>query len=106
MAELNAAYDKVRTVDRARSTTASSAPGGGGIAFKDGACTGRGGQAVRSEHAGRPLDFGRYEGLTVTQIARRDMDYLRWLSRHASGARFRAEIEAEIRARAPAKPKA
>jgi hypothetical protein len=42
----------------------------------------------------------------VAQIARRDMDYLRWLSRHASGARFRAEIEKEIRARERAKAEA
>ena len=38
------------------------------------------------------LDFGRYAGWTLRDVAGRDPDYLRWLSRHASGARFRLEI--------------
>jgi molecular chaperone DnaJ len=38
------------------------------------------------------LDFGRYAGLSLRDIARRDPDYLRWLARHSSGIRFRAEI--------------
>ena len=42
--------------------------------------------------AGSQLDFGRYAGWTLAEVARRDPDYLRWLSRHASGARFRLEI--------------
>jgi curved DNA-binding protein CbpA len=42
--------------------------------------------------AGSQLDFGRYAGWTLAEVARRDPDYLRWLSRHASGARFRIEI--------------
>jgi curved DNA-binding protein CbpA len=41
---------------------------------------------------GSQLDFGRYAGWTLPEVARRDPDYLRWLSRHASGARFRLEI--------------
>ncbi len=39
------------------------------------------------------IDFGHYAGLTVTELAERDPDYLRWLARHPSGARYRAEIE-------------
>ena len=38
------------------------------------------------------LSFGRYAGWTLRDIARRDEAYLRWLSRHSSGIRFRAEI--------------
>lgn len=38
------------------------------------------------------LDFGRYQGWTIAQLARRDPDYLRWLSRHSSGIRYRAAI--------------
>lgn len=41
---------------------------------------------------GSQLDFGRYAGWTLPEVAGRDPDYLRWLSRHASGARFRLEI--------------
>ena len=39
------------------------------------------------------LDFGRYEGLSLADIARNDPDYLRWLSRHSSGIRYRQRIE-------------
>jgi curved DNA-binding protein CbpA len=103
MADLNAAYDKVRTTerrelyDRARKlgpTTAEPIV-----------------PAWRAEQptspppnirdsAGRPLDFGRYAGWTVKQIAPRDPDYLRWLSRHSSGVRFKAEIDAELKKQA------
>ena len=42
------------------------------------------------------LDFGRYQGWTIIDIARRDPDYLRWLSRHSSGIRFRSAIAAAL----------
>ena len=38
------------------------------------------------------LDFGHYAGVTIAELARSDPDYLHWLARHPSGARFRAEI--------------
>jgi curved DNA-binding protein CbpA len=38
------------------------------------------------------LDFGRYEGWSLRDLARHDPDYLRWLSRHASGLRHRRRI--------------
>jgi DnaJ-class molecular chaperone len=40
----------------------------------------------------RRLDFGRYAGQTLREIARQNPDYLRWLARHSSGIRFRATI--------------
>jgi curved DNA-binding protein CbpA len=100
MADLNEAYDKLRTPDRRelydrakklgpstpepivpawRADQKSSPP------------------ANIRDSQGRPLDFGRYEGWTVKQIAPRDPDYLRWLSRHSSGVRFRSEIEQALR---------
>jgi len=39
------------------------------------------------------LDFGHYAGQSIEELAERDPDYLRWLARHPSGARYRAEIE-------------
>ena len=104
MAELNAAYNKVRTPDLRQAYDRELRAGGGGIEFVAPYKAAPAGKPY-SAPPGRPLDFGRYQGLTVAQIARRDMDYLRWLRRHASGARFRAEIDAEIRSREPAKPK-
>lgn len=38
------------------------------------------------------LDFGRYAGWTLRDLARHDPDYLRWLCRHSSGLRFREAI--------------
>ncbi len=38
------------------------------------------------------LDFGRYSGWSLSDLARHDPDYLRWLSRHSSGLRYRQEI--------------
>lgn len=43
------------------------------------------------------LDFGRYAGMTLHDIAKQDTEYLRWLSRHSSGIRFRHEIERVLR---------
>jgi curved DNA-binding protein CbpA len=38
------------------------------------------------------LDFGRYRNQTLRDVAKYDPDYLRWLSRHSSGIRFRGAI--------------
>ncbi len=45
------------------------------------------------------LDFGRYEGWTLGEVARRDPNYLDWLRRHASGARYRDAIDILLRKR-------
>lgn len=46
----------------------------------------------RSANVGTKLAFGRYAGWALRDLARQDPDYLRWLSRHASGLRYRTEI--------------
>jgi curved DNA-binding protein CbpA len=38
------------------------------------------------------LDFGRYVGWRIADLARQDPEYLRWLSRHSSGFRYRSAI--------------
>lgn len=38
------------------------------------------------------LDFGHHSGRTIAELAQLDPDYLKWLARHPSGARFRTEI--------------
>ena len=43
------------------------------------------------------LDFGRYQGWTLREVARRDPEYLEWLRRHASGARYRDAIDILLR---------
>jgi curved DNA-binding protein CbpA len=47
------------------------------------------------------LDFGRYQGWSLRDLARHDPDYLRWLSRHSSGIRYRAEIQRLLPDEAP-----
>jgi curved DNA-binding protein CbpA len=39
------------------------------------------------------LDFGRYAGMTLRQIARIEPGYLEWLKRHSSGLRYRHQID-------------
>lgn len=46
----------------------------------------------RSAAAGTRLSFGRYVGWTLRDLARQNPDYLRWLSRTASGVGYRTEI--------------
>jgi curved DNA-binding protein CbpA len=107
MAELNAAYALVRTTDlRAaydklrgrsgagssiRSRQAAQAAPSSGAAGSSGASPG----AAQPKRRG-VLDFGRYEGWSIADLARRDPDYLRWLRRHSSGIRFRNEIDATL----------
>jgi curved DNA-binding protein CbpA len=43
---------------------------------------------------GSVLTFGRYAGWSLRDLARRDPEYLLWLSRHSSGIRYRTEIYA------------
>lgn len=47
------------------------------------------------------LDFGHHAGRTIAELARVDPDYLRWLARHPSGFRYRAEIERVLEAAVP-----
>ncbi len=75
--ELRQVYDRLRTPvnpDRTVSPTYASA-----------------------ESAKRPapdvLDFGRYAGWSLGDLARHDPNYLRWLSRHSSGIRYRQRID-------------
>ena len=44
------------------------------------------------------LDFGRYQGWTLQQVARQDPDFLEWLARTPTGRPYRAEIESLLAA--------
>lgn len=47
--------------------------------------------------AGTILDFGRYKGWTLSQIARQDPDFLEWLERMPAGRQYRQEIATLLR---------
>lgn len=51
------------------------------------------------------LDFGRYVGWTLRDVAKRDIEYVQWLRRHASGARYRAAIDQLLAERRTARQK-
>jgi curved DNA-binding protein CbpA len=53
---------------------------------------------LESDGAGMRLDFGRYQGWTLGEVAKRDPTYLDWLRRHQSGARYRDSIDILLRA--------
>lgn len=56
------------------------------------------GSAAQNGHIGSTvLDFGRFAGMSLRDIAKDDTEYLRWLTRHSSGIRFRSEIEKLLR---------
>ena len=50
---------------------------------------------------GSTLDFGHYAGRTIADLADEDPDYLRWLARHPSGGRYRAEIQRVLASAVP-----
>lgn len=100
MAELNDAYAQIRTPARR--------------AVYDLRRQAAGTLTVRAAAAAAPrraqgatcgvLDFGRYEGWTIADLARHDPDYLKWLGRHSSGIRYRREIEERLAEHAPKAP--
>jgi curved DNA-binding protein CbpA len=42
------------------------------------------------------IDFGRYAGMTLGQLARTDPGYLEFLRRHSAGVRYRGQIDAVL----------
>ena len=97
MAELNGAYAKLRTPARRALYDAERQLGAKGSTTI---------AAARSNPPpprgnARVLTFGRYEGWTIDRLAHHDPDYLRWLSRHSSGLRFRTQIEQALAALSP-----
>jgi curved DNA-binding protein CbpA len=51
----------------------------------------------RGAPVGSVLDFGRYRGWTLGQIAVHDRDFLEWLERSPGGRQYRNEIEQLLR---------
>ena len=111
MMELNQAYAMVREpslraqVDKSRRTArtpfdaASIPPMNGRAAPPPPRATMRSGASA--QNATR-LDTGRYAGWSLMDLAKHDPDYLKWLSRHSSGLRYRKEISLILGSRAVA----
>lgn len=112
MTEVNRAYDHLKTPDARRRFDARS---GAGIAVGPGwppsgvsptaaspapgspfhsrpLARRRMAHAAQEPGAGAVIDFGRYAGWRIADLAAVDPDYLRWLSRHSAGIRYRETI--------------
>ena len=90
MAEVNAAWQILGDEDRRRTYDAAR----GAVATGPAGRQRRGGSTV--------LDFGRYAGWTLAEVARTDDDYLTWLRRTPMGHRLQQEIDEILTARAQA----
>jgi curved DNA-binding protein CbpA len=94
MAELNRAYAEIRDpesrqrYDTRRAMETMSAVPFVGQQRVDGWTP----RAPRDAASPTVIDFGRYHGWRIADLARHDPDYLRWLCRHSSGLRFREAI--------------
>jgi len=63
-----------------------------GIDEEAGQPVGPGAAPLASSFDPSVLDFGHYAGYTIKHIADIDPNFLNWLERHPSGARYRGEI--------------
>ncbi len=101
MAAINRAFDQVRTPERRqlyeaqRNRPVAVGPGRPGTPPFDPWAT-RGSAPAMPRAEPDVLDFGRYAGWRIADLARHDPDYLRWLSRHSTGIRFVAEIRRHL----------
>lgn len=99
MVEINRAWERVRTAQRRarydeerRRMPVAVGPGRGAeaaqpvVPYDPWAHVGAVGSAPRSDP--EVIDFGRYAGWRIADLARHDPDYLRWLSRHSTGIRY------------------
>jgi curved DNA-binding protein CbpA len=99
MAEINRAYERIgrperrRRYDSERRPPVAVGPGTSPSQPYDPWAARSGASAPRvGSEAATVIDFGRYAGWRITDVARQDPDYLRWLSRHSTGVRFREAI--------------
>lgn len=92
MIALNEAYALVGNLESRTVFDAAHRRASYGFAFSSSTTSGSVPPPPRAESAGTRLQMGRYAGWTLRDLARHDPDYLRWLSRHSSGLRYRVEI--------------
>jgi curved DNA-binding protein CbpA len=95
---LRAAYDRNRVAIPVSTEPADTQPAAGSSGLSQRVAEAAAAAAERD--AGNPvnptLDFGRYAGMTLRQVARIEPGYLEWLRRHSAGVRYRHQIDEEL----------
>jgi len=92
MIELNRAYERVKSADRRagyeeeRHRPVAVGPGSASQPYDP--WTNRAVAPAVERIQAETIDFGRYDGWRIADVARIDPDYLRWLSRHSTGIRY------------------
>jgi len=102
--ERRAAYDQElvarrdrRTSDRYLKRPTDPGPGEAAASSSVDRLYGEAGPPPRGVARGTMLDFGRYKGWSLGQIAAHDPDFLEWLERSPGGRQHRAEIAALLK---------
>ena len=54
--------------------------------------------------SGTVLNFGRYAGWSLGEVARKDLEYIEWLDRAPIGRNYRQEVDELLRASGRRKP--
>jgi curved DNA-binding protein CbpA len=96
--EKRAEFDRHRRTAAARTTQAQRS----GVDPRTAATTPPPQPMSSRARSGTVLDFGRYAGFSLGELARSDPDYLEWLARTSIGRRLQREIEALLAASRPA----
>ena len=94
--ELVARRDR-RTSDRYLKRPTDPGPAGAAASSSIDRPYGEAGPPPRGVARGTILDFGRYKGWSLGQIAAHDPDFLEWLERSPGGRQHRAEIAALLK---------
>ena len=97
---LRTQYDKSRRVARTPFDAAMVPPMNNGFGAPPPAA--RRTNASSTNATSTKLSDGRYAGWTLKDLASHDPGYLKWLSRHSSGLRYRKEISLILGAKAVA----
>jgi curved DNA-binding protein CbpA len=105
MVALNRARDILLDPARRAELDRNRRGGAGGTAEASASRSGAGPKHADAPSAGPPpgnasgsvLDFGRYAGWSLGEIARVDIAYLEWLDRMSIGRRYREEVDGLLR---------
>ena len=92
---VRAAYDRTRVAIPVAADAAETQPAVASASLSQRVAMAA--EAAAGRDGGNPanviLDFGRYAGMTLREIARIEPGYLEWLRRHSSGLRYRHQID-------------